>query len=79
MKPNTYALTRQALQDLCAEAAKPGEILFRISFTAAQVAQKAGVSESTARKWLNGLARCRDYSSRRFPGGTIGYRYDGCN
>jgi response regulator of citrate/malate metabolism len=72
----SYDKVRKALQDLCNEAPSPGQILFNVRFTAKTVAERAGCSVSTARKYLDGLSMCRGYSRHRFPGGTYGYRYD---
>lgn len=66
----------EALKQLCAEAPSPATILFRTYFSAAQVAVRAKCSESTARKHLDELSRCRGFRTHKIRG-TVGYRYDG--
>ena len=72
---SAYGKVRQALQDLCNEAPSPGQILFRVNFSAQAVAERAGCSVTTARKYLDQLSWCRGYSRHRFPGGAYGYRF----
>jgi len=65
----------KALEKLCASKPSPGQILFSIHFSAADVAEEAGVSVTTARNYLNRLSMCRGYR-RTFIRGTYGYRFD---
>lgn len=75
------ARVREALHALCAEARQKDSAvgilgLFGHSFTAQAVAERAGVSVSTARKWLDDLCRWRGYQVRNFKGAK-GYSYRG--
>lgn len=75
------ARVRAALQELCAEQRQKDAAvgiagLFGHSFTAQVVATRAGVSVSTARKWLDDLSRYSGYQARNFKG-TKGYSYRG--
>lgn len=75
------ARVRAALQELCAEQRQKDAAvgiagLFGHSFTAQVVATRAGVSVSTARKWLDDLSRYRGYQARNFKGAK-GYSYRG--
>lgn len=76
MSTNARDRVTKALKDLCAERPSPGEILFRIHFTAEQVAQRAGVSTTTARKYLNRVCGFYLGCQRQRINGTYGYRYD---
>lgn len=75
-KMSSYGKIRKALKELCSTSPSPGEILFRINFSVASVAEKSGCSMTTTRKYLNELSRCRGYSRVKI-NGTYGYRYDG--
>lgn len=70
---SAYPKVRQALHDL-RDANADVPKLFSVWHTAKRVAEKAGCSESTARKYCEQLARCRGYARHRFVGGTYGYR-----
>ena len=70
---NHYNNVRTALQDLCKK--DDSIVFFRVYYSAANVAAQAGCSVTTARKYLERLAMCRDYSRFRFSNGTYGYRY----
>lgn len=78
MSQNNRQKVLDALKTLSAKT-KPSEIFFRIYYTAGDVAKEAGVSESSARKWLNEAKIYAGYRVRRLHG-IIGYRYDepGC-
>lgn len=70
---------RVALQALCNEQIQKDRDagifgLFHHNFTAKAVAERAGCSETTARRWLDDLSRYRGYVRRRVQG-CIGYRY----
>ena len=72
---------RKALHDLGDEARQKDAAagiagLFGHSFTAQAVAERAGVSVSTARKWLDDLCKYRGYQKRNFKGAK-GYSYRG--
>lgn len=61
-----------ALEELCrADRDRPGAGLFIRWHSAAEVAEKAGVSPSTARKYLDRLSNVQRH---RFPYGDKGYR-----
>jgi hypothetical protein len=64
---------KDALHRLCAAAPRPG--LFCNYFSASRVAEAAGVSDATARKYLTELSQCLGYRRSRIHG-TWGYRYD---
>lgn len=68
----SYGLVRTALEELSATK-KPD--LFVTYFSAKTVSEKAGVAESTAKKYLDELTAYRGYRRSRV-NGTIGYRYD---
>lgn len=71
------ALVAMTMEQRDKDRAKGIHGLFHHNFTAKAVSERAGCSEGTARKHLEGLARCRDFCRTRFPGGTYGYRYYG--
>jgi Fic family protein len=68
----SYEKVRDALVDLSSRFIVPGP--FRTYFTAAQVAEQAGVSESTARKYLKELVNYRFFEQKSIAGVTA-YRY----
>jgi response regulator of citrate/malate metabolism len=70
---DTRTKVRTALENLSNAANKPGQF-FSSWISAARVAAEAGVSVTTARKYLDELAGCRGYAKRRFPHGDLGYR-----
>lgn len=73
-KSSAYHQVADTLRQMCEEQPGPNESLFRIHFTAAQVAERAGVSESTARTHLERLIRCVGYRRVQI-GRTYGYRH----
>lgn len=74
MRQNFAAAVRTALHELC-EKKGPAEGLFRTYYSAKTVSEKAGVSESTARKHLDRITfNTLGYSSTVI-GGTRGYRH----
>jgi len=80
MKQNSAYKVGEALRSLCSEAPSPGEILFRCHFSAERVAERAGVSTTTARKHLDRLCgRGFVFSTLGYSwcpiNGAIGYRY----
>lgn len=64
----------KALKKLSAQD-NPKDTLFRIHYSAEQVAKEAKVTTTTARRWLNYLMQYRGYRRRKI-GATFGYRYD---
>lgn len=73
--PSARDLIRETLKRACADAPSPAQILFRVHFSAHEIAKRANVSETTARNHLNNLSLYRGYSKCRI-NGTFGYRYD---
>lgn len=73
---------REALVSLSVEgAARLGSIngLFRSWQSPQAVAERAGVSVTTARRHLDGLVGYRGFARHRFAGGIYGYRYTEIN
>ena len=73
VKQSAYGEVIDALTSLCKD--EPDYGIFVMYYPAKSIAEKAGISESTARKHLSYLAGCYGYSRRRIRG-TYGYRKD---
>lgn len=72
------AKVTEALRALSSEGrARPGLAapLFSSWASAADVAKRAGVSITTARRYLDQLAMCQGYAKHRFARGAYGYRW----
>ena len=70
MAASAYGRVRRALEALCTEDAS-GRYPY---FTARQVAVRAEVAETTARKHLNYLAGCLGYGRTGYARLAMGYR-----
>ena len=69
---------REALQALSREGTERlgrAAGLFSSWVSATAVAERAGVSVTTARRYLDELAGCRGYARHRFKWGGHGYRH----